>query len=157
VEHLKVCSSSSGNSLDLLNGPYETGATPTGNSDIDGDDNGVKGRYTGFPVGSILSDTVDIDDDVEPLSTVETIVPNNDFSGAKDGNSNLTIDFGFVVPCQELSCTGHVNISLGQNCQACLSAKNVLNGKYTLPDQFYTIEVFTSGGQILPNNCIGRE
>ncbi|MBK6480903.1 MAG: hypothetical protein IPF93_22245 [Saprospiraceae bacterium] len=35
---------------------------------------------------------------------METSVPSNDSSGALDNNSNLTIDFGFLVPCEELTC-----------------------------------------------------
>jgi hypothetical protein len=148
--------SSTGNPGDLSSGPYENPGAPAGNSDIDGDDNGVKNRYPGFPAGAILSDTINLDDNVEPMAAMETSVPSNDSSGALDNNSNLTIDFGFLVPCEELTCIAKVNISMDENCQHCLSAKDVLKAKYLLPDKFYIIEIF-AGNIKLPSNCIGRE
>ncbi|MEP7268932.1 MAG: SdrD B-like domain-containing protein [Saprospiraceae bacterium] len=147
--------SSTGNPADIMMGPYESGTAPGADTDIDQDDNGVLNRYPGFFPGSVISDTININDNTEP--TAAETGPKNDNSGALDNNSNLTVDFGFLVPCYELTCIGKVNASLDQNCQYCLSAKDVLKAKFVLPDYFYTIEIFDASGKKLPGNCIGRE
>ncbi|MBK6478405.1 MAG: hypothetical protein IPF93_08970 [Saprospiraceae bacterium] len=73
---------------------------PAGNSDIDGDDNGVKKQISWLPCRSNSIDTINLDDNVEPMAAMETSVPSNDSSGALDNNSNLTIDFGLSTPAK---------------------------------------------------------
>jgi uncharacterized repeat protein (TIGR01451 family) len=83
--------------------PLEGFASSTGNGAIvgndslidpengtDGDDNGILNGNPMF-VGSVVSDTLTLGNN-EPLNED----PDNDTSGALDGNSNLTVDFGFI-------------------------------------------------------------
>lgn len=69
---------------------YGTDSAADPDNNVDGDDNGVLNGNPMF-VGSVVSDTLTLGNN-EPLNEN----PNNDNSGALDGNSNLTVDFGFV-------------------------------------------------------------
>ncbi|MBL0111049.1 MAG: hypothetical protein IPP42_09385 [Saprospiraceae bacterium] len=79
--------------------PYEDKNVPNDpDDDTDNDDNGIRGGNTNF-ASSVTSDTISLNGN-EPIAEIDGSTgltdTTYDMSGARNINSNLTIDFGFV-------------------------------------------------------------
>jgi len=80
-------------------GIYEDQDNPVNaDGNVDNDDNGLT-IESGMFAGGVVSDTINLCSNKEPLGED----PNNDGSGANDGNSNLTVDFGFAPNVPDLA------------------------------------------------------
>ena len=80
-------------------GIYEDQDNPVNaDGNVDNDDNGLTSE-SGMFAGGVVSDTINLCSNKEPLGED----PNNDGSGANDGNSNLTVDFGFAPNVPDLA------------------------------------------------------
>jgi len=80
-------------------GIYEDQDNPIdADGDVDNDDNGLTSE-SGMFAGGVVSDTINLCSDKEPLGED----PDNDGSGANDGNSNLSVDFGFAPNVPDLA------------------------------------------------------
>ncbi|MBK6815811.1 MAG: DUF11 domain-containing protein [Saprospiraceae bacterium] len=101
-EPLEKYASSTGGGSDLTTktgSPYEDKNVPNDpDNDTDNDDNGIRGGNTNF-ASSVTSDTISLNGN-EPIAEIDGSTGSTDttydMSGARNINSNLTVDFGFV-------------------------------------------------------------
>ena len=130
-------------------GPFEDNPIdPNDPNKIDALDNGALAKV-GI-VDWFLSLTQIVLNESEPLSSVETSVPSNDTSGANDNANNLTIDFGFVLPCQGIDMHSKRKYQSGSKLSALLIKQRSFKGKFQLPDKFYDITIMDASGKALP-------
>ncbi|MBK7437011.1 MAG: hypothetical protein IPI77_09400 [Saprospiraceae bacterium] len=101
VSHWKICQQyRRGSDLTTKTGsPYEDKNVPNDpDNDTDNDDNGIRGGNTNF-ASSVTSDTISLNGN-EPIAEIDGSTGSTDttydMSGARNINSNLTVDFGFV-------------------------------------------------------------
>ncbi|MBK8780125.1 MAG: hypothetical protein IPO25_22985 [Saprospiraceae bacterium] len=101
-EPLEKYASSTGGGSDLTTktgSQYEDKNVPNDpDNDTDNDDNGIRGGNTNF-ASSVTSDTISLNGN-EPIAEIDGSTGSTDttydMSGARNINSNLTVDFGFV-------------------------------------------------------------
>ena len=65
-------------------------------------------------------------------------------------------DQAFVLLCDGVSCEGHVNASVDENCEVTLTPSMFLTGDI-FPDHIYTIVIKDENGNIVPNELNGDD
>ncbi len=74
----------------------------------------------------------------------------------RSGEDEDDHDQAFVNMCQSISCNGHMNISVDENCEAVITPSVVLTGDI-FPDHVYEVEITNSDGEIVSNMFTGDD
>jgi len=98
-------------------------------------------------------DDLDSTPNDDPNDETGTVDDEIDDDGTLDEDDNDIAGF-FILRAPV--CNDQLNVSLGANCEKCFTADDLLEG-ITVPDEFYTIQLYDAAGNKIPGNCVNEK